>query len=93
MIFNDAGEVVAQHTEFEDDSTFVDHVSLPRGAYEFYYYDVVEDGMIRHWWLRGSDPDKIGQNGSLLFRNAKQDTIMDLGFDFAEEESLRFFVD
>ena len=93
MIFNAAGEVVAQHTEFEDDSTFVDHVSLSPGAYEFFYYDVVEDGMIRHWWLRGSDPDKVGQNGSLVFRNTQQDTIVDLGFDFAEEESLRFFVD
>ena len=28
-----------------------------------------------------------------LSRFLQQDTIVDLGFDFAEEESLRFFVD
>jgi len=63
---------------------------LNKGSYELYFYDVVEDGMIRHWWLRGTEPEKIGDNGSILLLSMEGDTLKNLGFDFAEEESIRF---
>ena len=86
------GRVVAARDSFADDSTYRDRVELPPGAYTFEFLDSEEDGMIRHWWLRGSAPDSIGENGALEILDAEGELLMDLGYDFAEKRSLRFFV-
>jgi hypothetical protein len=87
-----SGSVVASRREFEDDTTYDDRVSLSPGAYTFEFLDSEEDGMIRHWWLRGSAPDSIGENGALRILSADGDTLMDLGYDFAEKRTVSFFV-
>jgi hypothetical protein len=86
------GDAVASRTVFEDDTTYDDSVRLDPGAYAFEFLDKEEDGLIRHWWLRGSAPDSIGENGALRILSAEGDTLLDLGYDFAEKRVLRFFV-
>ena len=86
------GDVVASRNAFEDDQTHRDLVHLEPGAYTFEFLDSEEDGLIRHWWLRGSNPDRIGENGALRILNPDGGLLLDLGFDFAEKRTLRFFV-
>jgi len=84
--------VIFEKSGFEDDTTYQEQIKLTKGAYEFIFMDENEDGMIRHWWLRGSDPERIGNNGLLQIRNSNGEVIIDLGYDFAEKETVRFFV-
>jgi len=86
------GCIVSERDSFEDDRVYDDPVRLEPGAYTFEFRDREQDGMIRHWWLRGSEPDKIGENGALMIFSAAGDTLLDLGYDFAEKRTLRFFV-
>jgi hypothetical protein len=86
------GDVVASRAVFEDDATYDDRIRLDPGAYTFEFLDREEDGLIRHWWLRGTAPDSIGENGALRILSAEGDTLLDLGYDFAEKRTLRFFV-
>jgi len=86
------GFVVARRDSFADDTTYRDPVRLGPGAYTFEFLDDAEDGLIRHWWLRGSAPDSIGRNGALMFIGSSGDTLMNLGYDFAEKRTVRFFV-
>lgn len=86
------GEVVAARDTFEDDTDVTDPVALPDGAYRFTFVDDGEDGLIRHWWLRGSDPDSIGEDGQVTIVDDAGETLIDLGFDFAEGVDVEFFV-
>jgi hypothetical protein len=86
------GRVVARRDSFLDETTYEDRIELTQGAYTFEFLDTAEDGLIRHWWLRGSAPDSIGHNGALRFLSADGDTLLDLGYDFAEKRTVRFFV-
>ena len=86
------GLVVAGRDSFTDEATYRDSVQLLPGAYTFELLDSEEDGLIRHWWLRGSAPDSIGENGSLMILDSEGEPLMDLGYDFAEKRTLRFFV-
>ena len=86
------GRVVASREVFEDDNTYRDRVQLDPGAYTFEFLDSEEDGLIRHWWLRGSDPEKMGENGALRILGTEGEVLLDLGYDFAEKRTLRFFV-
>ena len=86
------GNEIFAKSGFEDDTTYQEQIQLSPGAYEFNFTDENEDGMIRHWWLRGSDPDKIGNNGLIQLRDMNGNVIIDLGYDFAEKEIIRFFV-
>jgi len=86
------GLVVAGRDSFTDETTYRDSVQLPPGAYTFEFLDSEEDGLIRHWWLRGSAPDSIGENGALMILDSEGELLMDLGYDFAEKRTLRFFV-
>ncbi|MBN2565039.1 MAG: hypothetical protein JXB46_04955 [Candidatus Eisenbacteria bacterium] len=86
------GLIVAGRDSFSDDTTYRDRIDLPPGAYTFEFLDSAEEGLIRHWWLRGSAPDSIGQNGALRLIAADGDTLLDLGYDFAEKRVVRFFV-
>jgi hypothetical protein len=86
------GRVVASRDQFDDDCVYNDRITLEPGAYNLEFLDGAEDGLIRHWWLRGSAPDSIGDNGALLILDAEGDSLLDLGYDFAEKRCLRFFV-
>ena len=86
------GVVVARRDSFEDEATYRDRIELPSGAYTLEFLDAEEDGLIRHWWLRGSAPDSVGQNGSLKLLDADGGLLLDMGHDFAEKRTLRFFV-
>jgi hypothetical protein len=86
------GRVVARRDSFADSSTYRDRIELTEGPYTFEFLDSAEDGLIRHWWLRGSAPDSIGSNGALMFLSTDADTLLDLGYDFAEKRTVRFFV-
>jgi hypothetical protein len=91
-ITNRGGLIVAGRDSFTDEATYRDSVQLPPGAYTFEFLDSEEDGLIRHWWLRGSAPDSIGENGALMILDSEGELLMDLGYDFAEKRTLRFFV-
>jgi hypothetical protein len=86
------GRIVAGRDSFSDGATQQDRVQLPPGAYTFEFLDSEEDGLIRHWWLRGSAPDSIGENGALKILDSEGELLMDLGYDFAEKRTVRFFV-
>ncbi|MCK4915656.1 MAG: hypothetical protein KAS89_05765, partial [Candidatus Eisenbacteria sp.] len=86
------GLVVAGRDSFTDEATYRDSIHLPPGAYTFEFLDSEEDGLIRHWWLRGSAPDSIGENGALKILDVEGELLMDLGYDFAEKRTVRFFV-
>jgi len=87
------GAVLFERQQFEDDVIYMDPISLPKGLYEFNLADRMEDGMIRHWWNRGSDPDKIGRNGRVAIMDMKGNLIKELQYDFAQEIKLRFIVE
>ncbi|MEN8194636.1 MAG: peptide-N-glycosidase F-related protein, partial [Bacteroidota bacterium] len=93
-ITNDRGAVVKAECNFQD-STIYDHsVKLEGGCYEFRFIDKMEDGMIRHWWNRNSDPAKVGINGkiSILDKTGEKE-LHKLNYDFAQEIILNFRVE
>ena len=92
VIVDESGTVVVEQSGFEDDSTYQEHITLKSGGYEFRFVDSNEDGMIRHWWLRGSDPERIGRNGLLQIQDMEGNVLMNLGYDFADREVVRLFV-
>ena len=75
-----------------DDEIFHQEIDLQPGSYEFLILDEMEDGLIRHWWLRGYDPERMGENGRIQFRSLQDSVLIDLGYDFAEKENLQFFI-
>ena len=87
-----AGAVVASRGGYPAAGVTDDAVLLEPGAYVFTFLDREEDGLIRHWWLRGSDPESMGENGRLRILDAAGEELHDLGHDFAEKRVLRFFV-
>ena len=92
VIVDENGTVIVERSGFEDDTTYQELIELKPGAYEFRFTDTNEDGMIRHWWLRGSAPEMMGNNGLLQIRDLDGNVLIDLGYDFAEKEVVRFFV-
>ncbi len=86
------GNVVASRELFEDDKTYRDRIRLEPGSYTFVFKDTEEDGLIRHWWLRGSEPEKMGENGALRILDSEGELLIDLGYDFAEKRTMHFFV-
>lgn len=87
------GAVLFERNDFEDDVIYMDPITLPRGLYELKLADRMEDGMIRHWWYRSSDPDKIGRNGRIAIMDMKGNLIRELEYDFAQEIKLRFMIE
>ncbi len=86
------GRTVASRDSLFDDSLHRDEINLPAGAYRFVFEDDAEDGLIRHWWLRGSDPERMGENGSVKIFDEKDSLKLNLGCDFAEGVEAWFFV-
>jgi hypothetical protein len=89
-ISDDKGAVLYERENFEDDVYYQDPISLPAGFYEFKLMDHAEDGMIRHWWYRGSRPELIGRNGRIAILNMKGELLNELKYDFAQEINLKF---
>jgi hypothetical protein len=81
-----------ERENFGPDSLYRDTLELENGAYVFEYNDLQEDGLIRHWWLRGSDPERIGENGRVRILAMDEEVLLDLGYDFAEGRKIGFFV-
>ncbi len=93
LLVTDAeGQTVFRKSDFEDNREYSEKISLKPGAYQLEFRDSEEDGLIRHWWLRGHDPDSIGDDGRIQVRSTKGKVLLDLGYDFAEKRTLRFFV-
>jgi hypothetical protein len=91
-ITDEFGNIVHERLVFEDDSVYHDLVKLKPGAYDLTFTDKNEDGMIRHWWLYGEEPEKVGENGELKILDKDGNEIINLGYDFAEKRTLQFFV-
>jgi hypothetical protein len=87
-----AGDTVAARESYPAAGIIDDPVVLTPGAYVLTFSDSEEDGLIRHWWLRGSDPESMGENGRLRILDGAGEELLDLGYDFAEKRVLRFFV-
>jgi uncharacterized protein YodC (DUF2158 family) len=84
------GKVIYERDEFEDDAVYQDVIELPEGCYEFRITDKKEDGMIRQWWFRGSNPELIGRNGRIALMDKDLNLIKELKYDFADELSQQF---
>lgn len=93
QILDGQGRVHAERIEFEDDREYRDVIKLRPGAYRFVFVDREEDGLIRHWWLRGSDPERIGSNGALRILEEGGEVLVELGYDFAEKTGIEFFIE
>ncbi len=87
------GAVLYQRDDFEDDVIYIDPVSLGKGFYELRVTDAAEDGLIRHWWNRGSAPERIGRDGRVAIMNMQGELLHELEYDFAEEIVFRFEVE
>ncbi len=86
------GQVLYERDAFEDDAIYQDIIELPEGCYEFKITDKKEDGMIRQWWFRGSQPELIGRNGRIALMDIELNLIKELKYDFANELSLQFHI-
>ncbi|MCA9784371.1 MAG: hypothetical protein KDC10_05715 [Calditrichaeota bacterium] len=92
VLLDEQGTQQAGRALLAEEELARDTLRLAPGAWELHLLDDQEDGMIRHWWLRGSDPEHMGSNGRVLLLSLEGDTLKDLGYDFAEGVSARFFV-
>ncbi len=90
---NDLGKIFYEREMLEDEQVYHDHFEqLPAGCYELKIKDKVEDGMIRHWWNRNSNPENIGRNGRIALYDNNNSLLKELNYDFAEFEIFRFRV-
>ncbi len=86
------GQVLYERDAFEDNAVYQDIIELSEGCYELTISDKKEDGMIRQWWFRGSQPELIGRNGRIALMDKDLNLIKELKYDFADELSLQFRV-
>ncbi len=91
-IIDDIGKILYQKDNFEDNEIYEELIELSEGCYELKIIDSKEDGMIRHWWNRNSDPELVGENGKIEILNENKKLIKKLKYDFAESEIFRFRV-
>ena len=91
-ISNELGEVIYTSGPFIDDKEYADQISLEDGCYEFRLTDAKEDGMLRHWWERNDNPDKVGINGSISINSVNGGVLYQFQYDFGQELLLNFRV-
>jgi hypothetical protein len=89
---NDCGALILSRPDFTADTLFTDRITLSPGCYEFRLTDKVEDGMNRHWWYRGSNPELIGKNGRIEFHDLEGNILKAFPYDFGQELLYRFQV-
>ncbi len=92
MITDDCGAVLFSRDDLTTDTIFTDKLRFEPGCYEFRLTDRLEDGMNRHWWYRNSNPELMGKNGRIEFRDHNGNTIKAFPYDFGQELLYRFTV-
>ena len=95
-ITDENGKIFYERYIFADDTVYNDVISLEKGSYEFRLTDKYQDGMIKHWWNRNSNKERVGKNGKISIMDIdeeKDKVIKKLKFDFADEVSLQFLVE
>lgn len=86
------GNIIAERNEFPENTTFLDTLELNSGIYTWIITDLKQDGMIKHWWNRISNPDKIGRNGEIIFKDLEGNILANPTYDFADYYSFTFRV-
>jgi hypothetical protein len=76
---------IAQSTAMADDSVYVTPLNLKPGCYTLTITDDREEGIMRHWWLRGSAPDRIGKNGKIAILGPAGEELKTFPADFGEK--------
>ena len=74
-----------------DSTEYIFTMELKNGDYEFLLKDKMEDGISKHWWNRGSAPEKI----ELMVRPSfyqYRDTLKNFFPDFGQEIRYNFRV-
>jgi hypothetical protein len=92
-IIDDVGTILYMKDYFEDNEIYEKLIELPTGCYELRIIDHKEDGMIRHWWNRNSNPELVGENGKIEIWDENKKLLKKLNYDFAESEIFRFRVE
>lgn len=93
IIIDNNSQIIKDRAEFPENTTFSDTLIFTTGIYTWIIKDQKQDGMIRHWWERNSNPDKVGINGEILFKNMEGDTIASPTYDFADFYSFTFRIE
>lgn len=91
-ITNLKGDTIYFRNDFADSTEYHEEIELKPGAYRFKIADKNQDGMIRHWWLRNEDPEKIGTDGRIWILDDQKEPIHKFFFDFADYLQLEFYV-
>ena len=86
------GHVIYAGGILSDSTEYIFTMELKNGDYEFLLKDKMEDGMSKHWWNRGSAPEKIGINGTAQFLSIPGDTLKNFFPDFGQEIRYNFRV-
>ena len=89
---NSDKEVLYSEDHFLDSTEYIFTMELKKGDYQFLLKDQMEDGISKHWWNRGSEPEKIGINGEIQFLSITGDTLKDFSPDFGEEIRFNFHI-
>ena len=92
-ITDDVGKILYEKEEFEDNEIYEEIIELSAGCYELKIIDRKEDGMIRQWWYRNSNPELVGENGKIEILDENKKLLKRLKYDFAESEIFRFRVE
>ncbi len=92
-ITDDIGKILYEKEEFYDNEIYEELIELPAGCYELKITDRKEDGMIRHWWYRNSNPELVGKNGKIEILDENKKLLKKLKYDFAESEIFRFRIE
>ncbi|MCK5050239.1 MAG: hypothetical protein KAS53_00775 [Candidatus Cloacimonetes bacterium] len=90
---DDVGRILYMKDYFDDNEIYEELIELPAGCYELKITDRKEDGMIRHWWYRNSNPELVGENGMIEILDENKKLLKKLNYDFAESEIFRFRVE
>ena len=87
------GNILLDKQEFEDCEEYSQPIELTKGCYELRVFDRKENGMIRQWWYRNSNPKLVGDNGLIEILDENLKRLKVLKYDFAEDEIFRFRVE
>ena len=68
-ISNKYGHVIYAEEILSDSTEYIFTMELKNGDYEFLLKDKMEDGISKHWWNRGSAPEKIANNVNMYIYN------------------------
>ena len=88
------GGIHFEKLTFADSTEYRELIILEPGCYQFRFLDRYEDGIMPHWWYRGSQPDMVGISGRVrIMDEAGEETLVNFPADFGQELFLNFRVD